>query len=162
MAASMDRIELTSAALFEALQGLANDIRKEMGQIDRDGGTPDEIQLTRVRDKVVEFQSLMVVLDNALSKTREGGTFVREIVGGIAQKLLMRALSYETAHVARLESEKSVPLFGAVMFERDLRQLDRLAEQVTTRPPELEAQVTAARGALKNLIKRCPEIADFG
>lgn len=162
MAASMDRIELTSATLFEALQGLANDIRKEMGRIDRDGGTPDELQLTRVRDQVVEFQSLMVVLDSALSKTREGGTFVREIVGGIAQKLLMRALSYETAHVARLENEKSVPLFGAVMFERDLRQLDRLAEQVLSRPPELEARVAAARGALKNLIKRCPEIADFG
>jgi hypothetical protein len=47
----MDRIELTSATLFEALQGLANDIRKEMGQIDRDGGTPDEAQLTRVRDR---------------------------------------------------------------------------------------------------------------
>lgn len=162
MAMNMDRIELTSATLFEALQKLAEEIRTEMARIDRDGGAPDELQLALIRDQVVEFQSLMVVLDNALSKTREGGAFVREIVGGIAQKLLMRALTYETAHVARLEAENSVPLFGAVIFERDLRQLDRLAEQVPTRPPELEAQVAAARGTLKNLIKRCPEIADFG
>ena len=162
MAASMDRIELTSATLFEALQALAEGIRAEMAEIDRAGGVPDEAQLTKVRDKVVEFQSLMVVLDNALSKTREGGTFVREIVGGIAQKLLIRALSYEAAHVARLGSEPTLPLFGAVIFERDLRQLDRLVEQVPTRTPELEAQVAEARGTLQNLIKRCPPITDFG
>ncbi len=161
MAVTMDRIELTSATLFEALQVLADDIRHHMERIDRQGGVPDEFQLTRIRDQIIEFQSLMVVLDNALSKTREGGAFVREIVGGIARKLLTRALSYETAHVARLERNNSVPLFGAVMFERDLRQLDRLAEQVPSKPAELDAQVMAARGTLQKLIKRCPEIADF-
>jgi hypothetical protein len=133
-----------------------------MEEIDRAGGVPTEAQLNRLRDQILEFQSLMVVLDNALAKTPGGGTFVREIVGGISGKLLQRALAYEAAHASRLETQEAVPLFGSVIFARDLRQLDRLAEQVPSRPAELEEQVAQARGTLRNLIKRCPEIADFG
>jgi hypothetical protein len=162
LATSLDRIELTSATLFEALQGLAGDIKADMARIDQLGGLPTELQLSRLRNKVLEFQALMTVLDKALSQTREGGTFVREIVGGIAKQILTRSLSYEAAHVARLEREDSVPLFGAVIFARDLAQLDRLAEQVPSRPAELDAQVIAARSTLQGLIKRCPQIADFG
>ena len=160
--AGMDRIELTSATLFEALQSLAADIRADMDRIDRAGGVPTEDELVTLRNQILEFQSLMAVLDKALSRSREGGTFVREIVGGISQKLLLRALTYETAHVSRLESKRSIPLFGAVMFARDLRQLDRLADQVPTRPPELDERVNAARGALQTLIRRCPAIDEFG
>ncbi|MBM3547436.1 MAG: hypothetical protein FJX54_10810 [Alphaproteobacteria bacterium] len=162
MATTQDRIELTSATLFEALQGLAGEIKGDMARIDRTGGTPTEAGLAQLRNKVMEFQALMAVLDRALSQTREGGAFVREIVGGIAKNILTRSLGYEAAHVARLEQEPSVPLFGAVTFARDLAQLDRLAEQVPTRPAELDAQVIAARNTLQGLIKRCPQIADFG
>lgn len=162
MAVGADKLEQASALLFEALQELAREIREGMDRIDAAGGVPTDQQIAGIREQIVEFQSLMVVLENALSRTLEGGTFVREIVGGISRKLLSRALTYETAHAARLKSKKSVPLFGAVMFERDLRQLDRLAEQVTGRSEDVEAQVSAARGTLQNLIKRCPEIADFG
>ncbi|MBM3533071.1 MAG: hypothetical protein FJX60_08565 [Alphaproteobacteria bacterium] len=162
MATTLDRIELTSATLFEALQGLATDIKADMGRIDRLGGEPTEAQLGRLRNKVLEFQGLMAVLDKMLSQTRKGGAFVREIVGGIANQILTRSLSYETAHVTRLERANSVPLFGAVTFARDLAQLDRLADQVPSRPAELDAQVSAARSTLRNLIKRCPQIPDFG
>jgi len=161
LATSLDRIELTSATLFEALQGLAAEIKADMARIDRLGGAPTEMQLVQLRNKVLEFQSLMTVLEKALSQTREGGAFVREIVGGMAKQILMRSLGYEAAHVARLEQVTSVPLFGAVIFARDLAQLDRLAEQVPSRPAELDAQVLAARSTLKNLIKRCPQIEEF-
>ena len=162
MATGMDRIELTTATLFEALQRLAGIIRADMARIDRDGGVPTERQLNAIRNQIVEFQSLMAVLDRALSLTREGGAFVREIVGGMSAKLLARALAYEAAHVAKLEAQDTLPLFGAVIFARDLRQLDRLAEQVPGRPADLEAQVVAARNTLQTLIRRCPEISDFG
>jgi hypothetical protein len=160
MATSQDRIELTSATLFEALQDLAGSIKSDMGRIDRAGGVPTEAQLFRLRNQVLEFQSLMAVLDKTLSQTREGGAFVREIVGGISKQILLRSLAYEAAHVARLDKH-GLPLFGAVTFARDLAQLDRLAEQVPTRPADLEAQVAHARGTLQDLIKRCPEIAEF-
>lgn len=162
MSAGLDRIELTTATLFEALQRLAGTIRNDMDRIDREGGVPTEIQLGAIRNQIVEFQSLMAILDRAISQTRGGGTFVREIVGGISAKLLTRALAYEAAHVARREGQPDVPLFGAVTFARDLRQLDRLAEQVPSPPADLEAQVIAARSTLQTLIRRCPEIADFG
>lgn len=162
MSASLDRIELTTATLFEALQRLAGAIREDMARIDRAGGAPTEIQLDAIRNQIIEFQSLMAVLDRALSQTREGGAFVREIVGSMSTKLLTRALAYEAAHAAKLKTQHGVPLFGAVIFARDLRQLDRLAEQVPSRPADLEAQVVAARNTLQSLIRRCPEIADFG
>jgi hypothetical protein len=161
MASNLDRIELTSATLFEALQGLAGDIKADMGRIDRSGGAPTEAQLVHLRNKIVEFQSLMAILDRALSQTREGGTFVRETVGSITSQILLRSLAYEAAHVARLERESSLPLFGAFIFARDLAQLDRLAHQVPARPAELDAQVSAARDTLQDLIKRCPQIAEF-
>jgi hypothetical protein len=162
MSAGLDRIELTTATLFEALQRLAGIIRADMDRIDRAGGAPTPLQLDTIRNQIVEFQSLMAILDRALSKTREGGAFVREIVGGISAKLLSRALAYETAHAARLQAQAGVPLFGAVIFARDLRQLDRLAEQVPSQSADLEAQVAQARSTLQTLIGRCPEIANFG
>lgn len=162
MSAGLDRIELTTATLFEALQKLAGILRADMDRIDRAGGSPTPLQLDAIRNQIIEFQSLMAILDRALSQTREGGAFVREIVGGMSTKLLTRALAYEAAHVARLEAQQGVPLFGAVIFARDLRQLDRLAEQVPSPPADLEAQVLAARNALRGLIDRCPQIADFG
>ena len=42
MSASLDRIELTTATLFEALQRLAGTIRDHMDRIDREGGVPFE------------------------------------------------------------------------------------------------------------------------
>ena len=161
MSVSLDRIELTTATLFEALQRLASTIREDMERIDRIGGVPSDRQLNVIRNQIMEFQSLMAVLDRALSQTREGGAFVREIVGTISAKLLTRALAYEAAHAARLEAQHSLPFFGAVTFARDLRQLERLAEQVPVRPADLEAQVIAARNTLQALIGRCPVIADF-
>lgn len=162
MTTMIGRLDFAAARLFEALRRQACDIRSEMARIDRAAGAPTAPHLNRLRTRMIEFQSLKLVLENALAKTREGGAVIRKIVSGISRKLLLRALTYEAAYAARLEAGEAVPLFGAVMFARDLRQLDLLAGQVAVQPAELEAEVIAARGTLQSQIKRCPKVADFG
>jgi hypothetical protein len=159
MAAGRDRIELTTAVLFDALQRLARELRLGMTEIDRGGGAPTALQVGRLRAQVVEFQSVMAVLDRQLPKIEDAGA-IRQMIGDIAAKLLVRALGYEAAYAISLDPSE-VPLFGAVTLSQDLRQLDQLARQVQETPADLEARVAAARDMLQTLIKRCPEVLEF-
>jgi hypothetical protein len=159
MATTAERIELTTAMLFAALQRLARELRLGMTEIDRDGGAPTAHQMNRLRSQVIEFQSLMAVLDRQLPNTGEGDE-LRKMIGDIASQVLVRALGYEAAYATHLDPSE-VPLFGSVTLAHDLRQLEHLARQVPEPPAELEQRVAAARDTLQALIKRCPEMAEF-
>jgi hypothetical protein len=159
MAKGANGIELSTAMLFDALQRIARELRLGMTDIDRSGGAPTAQQVSRLRAQVVEFQSLMAVLDRQLPKVDDAAP-IRQMIGDIAAKLLVRALGYEAAYAMHLDPSE-VPLFGAVTLAQDLRQLEQLAKQVPEPPADLEARVATARDMLQTLIKRCPEIADY-
>jgi hypothetical protein len=159
MATTAERIELTTAMLFAALQRLARELRLGMTDIDQAGGAPTAHQMNQLRSQVIEFQSLMAVLDRQLPKTGEGDD-LRKMIGDIASQVLVRALGYEAAYATHLDPSE-VPLFGSVTLAHDLRQLDQLARQVPEPPADLEERVAAARDMLQTLIKRCPEMAEF-
>lgn len=160
MARNEGRIELTTAMLFEALQRLARELRLGMTEIDRSGGAPTAREMALLRSQVVEFQSLMAVLDRKLPTTDDAAE-LRKMIGDIAGKLLVRALGYEAAYATHLDPSE-LPLFGSVTLAKDLRQLEQLAKQVPEPPAELEERVAAARDTLQALIRRCPEFAELG
>jgi len=159
---SIEQTRLTTTALFEAMQWLGDQLRIEMSMIDRRGGVPTTRQIDHLREQILTFQSLGSVLEKRLhDMPKATARQIRDGVDVMSRRLLARALGYETAYAVRREHQDDVPLFGAVTFSRDLRQLDRLAAQVTEAPPDLLAQVVTARTALKHLIRRCPPVPDF-
>jgi hypothetical protein len=157
------------AALTDALEGLGARLRELFEAIDWINEKAEIRRWDALRLKLTEFESLSVLIEarRAALEPAAAAT-LKPWLDRLIYDVAFRALEAEARLVEVQHKKREVPLFGRELFSQALHRLDRLSRQVRETSPEpsrdqlVLERADHRRGWLQELIRRAPEIPDFG